>query len=94
VTQPMDWEPQSNTLYQCLNCDALFARPEAVLIYGDWIYGCPECYSVEMFEIPQQAVWGIFWHIVAHEFSEVERTNLRMISEAQMGPFNPISRDL
>lgn len=94
MPQPMDWQPKSDSLYQCMGCDTLFARPEAILIYGDWIYGCPECCEVDMVELSRDVVWGIFWHIIAHDFDETRRVNLRMIAEAQMGPFNPLSRDL
>lgn len=92
--QPEDWEPELNVLYQCINCDTLFARPEPVIMFGETIWRCPECYDIDFFSLATEVVWGICWDILAQGWNESERAMLRLIAEHYMGPFNPISRDL
>jgi DNA-directed RNA polymerase subunit RPC12/RpoP len=92
MDQPLDWEPEPNMLYQCAECDSLFVHPEALLLYGDWFYACPKCQSDSFYSLATQVVWGIFWHIIAHDFTESQRMMLRNLAEVTMGPYDPSKR--
>lgn len=92
--QPDDWEPDPNTLYQCINCDLVFKRAEPVILDGETIWRCPECCEDEFFGLHNTVIWGIFYDIISQGWNESERFVWRLRAEQGMGPFNPISRDL
>lgn len=94
MSQSPEWEPEPNALYQCLNCDSIFAVPEPVIMFEETIWRCPECYELDFVALPTQAVWSLFWHTIYPTWDDQERFALRMKAEQELGPFNPISRDL
>lgn len=90
--QPEYWTPTPDTLFQCTECDVLFAHPQPFYHYGDWIYACPECYNPDFSPLAYDVVFGLFWHIIAQDFNEARRMTLRAIAESQMGPHDPTNR--
>lgn len=83
-------------LLQCNNedCLAVFARPDSHLILGDWVNACPECQYPHFMVLPRIVILALFHHIIEHDWTEDERLSLRIVSEAEMEPYNPLSRDL
>lgn len=85
----------SNTLYQCTNvtCDAVFAHPDTVLYFGEYLVVCPECYDPYIMILQSEVVYSLFYHIIGHDWDEKERMALRVTAEEQMAPYDPRNRD-
>ncbi len=84
-------------LYQCTNeadgCEMIFAHPDSLYIYGQWILACPECLDPHIMELCREIVWSLFSHIIGHDFPLDERDSLRIVAESEMGPFDRSDRD-
>lgn len=89
--------PYETVMYQCLNdgvCGAIFARPQQILLFGQYIDACPECHEDDFSPLLNEVVWGLFWHIVTHDFTDEEWATYRMIAQASMGPaIEPVDND-
>lgn len=83
--------------YQCQNddiCGAIFARPQMVLMFGRYYAACPECHQDEFSPLSREIADSLFWHIIAHDFTDEEWATYRMIVSAAMEPMiQPMDND-
>lgn len=86
---PRDDKPMT-PMFQCLDCETIFSRPDTMVIFGKRTEACPLCLGPddEFDPLPNAVVRGLFWHLVSHCFTEERRINLRMIAEGQMAPLD------
>lgn len=83
-------------IYQCAACDIIFQQPKERHYLGDIVEVCPRCNSeaLDWDIMGDEVINTIFWVIIGESFSETRRMNLRSIAEAQMAPYNRLTRGL
>lgn len=84
-------------IFQCSSCHTVFMQPRRVkhsrTLSSNF---CPRCGApeIEFDHVMDNSIRVAFSGIVKDNFTEVRRMSLRVISEAMMGPYNPLSREL
>lgn len=90
--------PGLGPIFMCALCGTYFVRPKHHSTdYGEFDT-CPnpicEGPDIEWDHVMEDAIWIEFLQIIGATFDDVRRFHLRLISEAEMGPFNPLYRNL
>lgn len=90
--------PGLRPIFMCALCGTYFVRAKHHVTQWREFDTCPnpvcEAPDIEFDQAMEDAIWMEFLQIIGGSFNEVRRFNLRCIAEGEMGPFNPLYRNM